>query len=78
MDNKILPEHLPYEIQKQNINRRIALSLSSVEKKHIEKVFLHTKGNKAKAARDIDIGLTTLIEKLKNTRLTGKTADFSF
>ena len=37
----------------------------SVEKKHIEKVLLHTKGNKTKAADLLDIGLTTLYRKLE-------------
>jgi two-component system, NtrC family, response regulator len=61
----ILPEHLPYEIQKNNYNTSTSLSLASVEKKHIEKVLRHTKGNKTKAAECLDIGLTTLYRKME-------------
>lgn len=62
--NSILPEHLPYEIQKHNTSVSTNLTLASVEKKHIEKVLLHTKGNKTKAAECLDIGLTTLYRKM--------------
>ena len=61
----ILPEHLPYEIQKQNTENANSLTLASVEKKHIEKVLLHTKGNKTNAAECLDIGLTTLYRKME-------------
>lgn len=64
-DNTILPEHLPYEIQKQSDTSAGNLTLSSVEKKHIEKVLQHTKGNKTKAAEYLGIGLTTLYRKME-------------
>jgi DNA-binding NtrC family response regulator len=64
-DADILPEHLPYEIQKQNSESGNDLSLVSIEKKHIEKVLLHTKGNKTKAAEYLGIGLTTLYRKME-------------
>jgi two-component system, NtrC family, response regulator len=63
--NIILPEQLPYDIQKHNANNSTSLSLATVEKKHIEKVLLHTKGNKTKAAECLDIGLTTLYRKME-------------
>jgi two-component system NtrC family response regulator len=63
--NNILPEHLPYEIQKQNDRSTDSLTLSSVEKKHIEKVLQHTKGNKTRAAEYLGIGLTTLYRKME-------------
>jgi len=62
--DEILPEHLPYEIQKQQTGTR-PFSLASVEKMHIEKVLQYTKGNKTKAAELLDIGLTTLYRKLE-------------
>ncbi len=63
--NIILPEHLPYEIQKQSdTSSPDSLTLSSIEKKHIEKVLLHTKGNKTRAAEYLGIGLTTLYRKM--------------
>ena len=68
-DNKILPEHLPYEIQKQDDKSTESLTLSSVEKKHIEKVLQHTKGNKTKAAEYLEIGLTTLYRKIEEYKI---------
>ncbi len=62
---RILPEDLPYEIQKQQVSQVHSLSLMSVEKNHIGKVLLHTKGNKTKAADLLGIGLTTLYRKLE-------------
>jgi DNA-binding NtrC family response regulator len=62
---KVLPEHLPYEIQKRSEQSADSLSLSSVEKKHIEKVLQYTKGNKTRAAEFLGIGLTTLYRKLE-------------
>ncbi|TAH07566.1 MAG: sigma-54-dependent Fis family transcriptional regulator, partial [Sphingobacteriia bacterium] len=67
--SNILPEHLPYNIQQQQPNLGNELSLSSVEKKHIQKVLQHTKGNKTKAAELMGIGLTTLYRKLEEYQL---------
>lgn len=63
--NKILPEHLPYEIQKQSNSSTDSLTLSSVEKTHIEKVLQYTKRNKTKTAELLGIGLTTLYRKIE-------------
>jgi two-component system NtrC family response regulator len=62
--NTILPEYLPYEIQKQNkeVNN---LTLNCVEKNHIQRVLQYTKGNKTKAAEYLGIGLTTLYRKME-------------
>jgi DNA-binding NtrC family response regulator len=62
--SEILPEHLPYEIQKQDQTVSNELSLASVEKNHIQKVLQYTKGNKTKAAEYLSIGLTTLYRKM--------------
>lgn len=62
---EILPEDLPYEIQRGTQQTANALSLSSVEKQHIQKVLLHTKGNKTETSRLLDIGLTTLYRKME-------------
>jgi two-component system, NtrC family, response regulator len=64
-DSEILPEHLPYEIQKQDKKTSQSLSLASVEKHHIQKVLEYTKGNKTKAAEYLGIGLTTLYRKME-------------
>ncbi|WP_185965977.1 sigma-54 dependent transcriptional regulator [Flavobacterium sp. ZT3R18] len=58
---------LPYEIQHQidNTNKIVsAFSMQSVEKLHIQKVLNYTKGNKAEAARLLEIGIATLYRKL--------------
>ena len=59
---------LPYEIQHQAVahNKSIsAFSMNSVEKLHIQKVLNYTKGNKAEAARLLEIGIATLYRKLE-------------
>ncbi|MET0463481.1 MAG: sigma-54 dependent transcriptional regulator [Chitinophagaceae bacterium] len=63
--NEILPEHLPYDIQQQNAAPHLQLSLAAVEKQHIQKILEHTNGNKAKAARLLEIGLATLYRKME-------------
>ena len=58
---------LPYEIQHQidHANKTLsAFSMQSVEKLHIQKVLNYTKGNKAEAARLLEIGVATLYRKL--------------
>jgi DNA-binding NtrC family response regulator len=64
----ILPEHLPFEIQKQSTGSS-NLTLASVEKDHIQKVLRYTNGNKTKAAALLGIGLTTLYRKMEEYKL---------
>jgi len=60
---------LPYEIEHiatQRTNHVLsAFDLSSVEKLHIQRVLNHTHGNRAEAARLLNIGIATLYRKLK-------------
>jgi len=66
-DGCLTPEVLPYELQHQTGNQHksmSAFSMSSVEKLHIQKVLNYTKGNKAEAARLLEIGIATLYRKL--------------
>jgi two-component system, NtrC family, response regulator len=60
---------LPYELQHtQPLKPGTTLSafdLSSVEKLHIQRVLNHTHGNRAEAARLLNIGIATLYRKLK-------------
>lgn len=59
---------LPYEMQHQTnsvVKSMSAFSMNSVEKLHIQKVLNHTKGNKAEAARLLEIGIATLYRKLE-------------
>jgi two-component system, NtrC family, response regulator len=64
-DHLILPSHLPYEIQVHQGEDYPALSLSGVEKLHIEKVLHYNNNNKTKTAETLGIGLTTLYRKME-------------
>lgn len=66
--NVILPEHLPYDLQKQDTGTN-NLSLASVERNHIQRVLHHTRGNKTRAAEFLGIGLTTLYRKMEEYHL---------
>lgn len=67
-DGEIKPEHLPYEIQQAG-NSQPGLSLAAVEKMHIRKILAFTQGNKAKAARLLEIGLATLYRKMEEYQI---------
>ncbi|MFI5151159.1 MAG: sigma-54-dependent transcriptional regulator, partial [Bacteroidia bacterium] len=59
---------LPYELQHQVVHDDgsfSAFSLESIEKLHIQKVLNYAKGNKAEAARLLQIGLATLYRKIE-------------
>lgn len=67
--NELDENLLPYEIQNlQPLKSNQTLSafdLSSAEKLHIQRVLNHTHGNRAEAARLLNIGIATLYRKLK-------------
>ncbi len=70
-DENVLDETLlPYEMQEpQPTKSGGALStfdLSSIEKIHIQRVLNHAHGNRAEAARLLNIGVATLYRKLKD------------
>lgn len=46
-----------------------AFSMASVEKVHIQKILHHTQGNKAEAARLLEIGIATLYRKIEEYKL---------
>ena len=46
-----------------------AFDLQTIEKQHIQKVLVHTKGNKTETARLLNIGLTTLYRKIEEYRI---------
>ncbi len=64
-------ETLPPEIQliHEQKSTLSAFSMASVEKLHIQKVLNHTKGNKAEAARLLEIGIATLYRKIEEYKL---------
>lgn len=47
-----------------------SFDLQGIEKQHIQKVLLHTKGNKTETARLLNIGLTTLYRKIEEYQIT--------
>ena len=60
-------EDLPFEMQVMppDHHRPVsAFDLASVEKLHIQRILNYTKGNKAEAARLLNIGLTTIYRKM--------------
>ena len=60
-------ENLPLDLQVSNFNSQknaSSFDLAGVEKLHIQKVLLYTKGNKTEAAKLLNIGLTTLYRKI--------------
>ncbi|WP_061084986.1 sigma-54-dependent transcriptional regulator [Chryseobacterium indologenes] len=65
MDNNSLDtESLPHYSEK-TVSENDSLSIRSLEKVHIQKVLQYTKGNKAEAARLLEIGIATLYRKLE-------------
>ncbi|WP_126653822.1 sigma-54-dependent transcriptional regulator [Chryseobacterium aureum] len=65
MDNNVLDAgSLPHYSEKM-VPESDSLSIRSLEKIHIQKVLQYTKGNKAEAARLLEIGIATLYRKLE-------------
>lgn len=62
---------LPVELQTPALKNGIlsAFDLNSIEKLHIQRVLIHTKGNKTEAAKLLNIGLTTLYRKIEEYHL---------
>ena len=59
------PQSLPFELQQARPGGTSSYTLSAMEHHHIRKVLLHTGGNKAEAARLLDIGIATLYRKIE-------------
>lgn len=65
-------ESLPFEMQhpRQESGKNMsAFSLASAEKLHLQKVLNYTNGNKAEAARLLEIGVATLYRKVDEYKL---------
>lgn len=60
---------LPYEMQEPQTTKTgtatTTFDLSTIEKMHIQRVLVHVHGNRAEAARLLNIGVATLYRKLK-------------
>ncbi|WP_294208565.1 sigma-54 dependent transcriptional regulator [uncultured Chryseobacterium sp.] len=63
-DHQLDAESLP-QYSEKNVSGNDSLSMKSLEKEHIQKVLQYTKGNKAEAARLLEIGIATLYRKLE-------------
>ena len=66
-------QNLPLDLQVGNFNSQknaSSFDLAGVEKLHIQKVLLYTKGNKTEAAKMLNIGLTTLYRKIEEYGLS--------
>ncbi len=61
----LTPDLLPTDFNASMADMN-SLDLQSVEKAHIQKILVHVQGNKAQAARLLNIGLTTLYQKIKD------------
>jgi two-component system NtrC family response regulator len=67
-ENELDASLLPYEFDAVTVKpagNMSAFDLSSVEKLHIQRVLNHSGGNRAEAARLLNIGIATLYRKLK-------------
>ena len=51
-------------MQEGKTNSLSEMALAEMERKHIQKVLAYTKGNKAEAARLLEIGIATLYRKI--------------
>ena len=65
----LTPALLPYDFNTTAFDES-ALDLQSIEKAHIRKVLAITGGNKTQAAHVLNIGLTTLYQKIKDYHLS--------
>ena len=65
---ELTTDNLPFDIQfsmSNSIQSNGLFDLGSVEKQHIQKILLLTKGNKTESSRLLGIGLTTLYRKIE-------------
>ncbi|MBZ4192290.1 sigma-54-dependent transcriptional regulator [Niabella beijingensis] len=72
-EDELHQEDLPLEIQQHQNQEPGAAenpsSLASMEKNHIRRILQFTKGNKAEAARILEIGVATLYRKIEEYKL---------
>ena len=67
----LMVDSLPLEMQQLHYGQQTlsAFDLASVEKLHIQRVLIYTKGNKTETAKLLNIGLTTLYRKIEEYSL---------
>jgi len=72
--NTLSIDSLPFDLQQTTISNTSnktfsAFSMASAEKIHIQKTLNYTKGNKAEAARLLEIGIATLYRKIEEYKI---------
>jgi len=67
LDDRSLP--YGFSIESNNKNALSQMALSENERRHIQKVLAYTKGNKAEAARLLEIGVATLYRKIEEYKI---------
>ena len=60
---------LPVELYNEQNTAVAVFDMAAVEKNHIRKMLIHTKGNKTEAAKLMNIGITTLYRKIEEYHL---------
>ena len=68
-NNSLTLQTLPAELRNSSDAPLNIFDLALIEKQHIQKVLLHTKGNKTEAAKLMNIGLTTLYRKIEEYKI---------
>ena len=73
--NTLSIDSLPFDLQQTSISQTenktlSAFSMASAEKIHIQKTLNYTKGNKAEAARLLEIGIATLYRKIEEYKIS--------
>ncbi len=70
---ELTTDNLPFDIQfslNNTAQSNSLFDLASVEKQHIQKILLLTKGNKTESSRLLGIGLTTLYRKIEEYNIS--------
>ncbi len=67
-DDELKVDYLPFDFS-LSVDTSTGFDLETVEGNHIKKVLTFTRGNKTEAAKLLNIGLTTLYQKIKDYHL---------
>ena len=73
--DRLLPEHLPLEVQHEEGAPEPLLddySLAASERRHIERVLSIAQGNRARAAKMLGLSRQTLYNRLEEYGITGE------
>ncbi|PUV25358.1 sigma-54-dependent transcriptional regulator [Sphingobacterium athyrii] len=70
-DGRLDVDSLPFGVNSSKANDVLSssFSMTTVERQHIQRVLQHTNGNKAEAARLLEIGVATLYRKIEEYKI---------